>query len=101
MANNTGKKYGGREVGTPNRITNEVRESLNKIIQKELDYLIGNIDQLELKDRFDFIIRILPYIIPKEKAKEEIYRPEIELSPIIVANQETADLLKELRAGVL
>lgn len=97
MANNTGKKYGGREAVTPNRITNKVREALNLIIQKELDFLINNIDQLELKDRLEFLIKILPYIIPKEKAKDEIKEPEKQFNTIIVADNETAELIKSLR----
>lgn len=96
-----GIKTGGREAGTPNRITHEVREALNVIIQKELDYLVNNIDQLELKDRLEFFIKLLPYIIPKEKVKDEILQTDRQERPIIVANQETAELLKELRAGML
>jgi len=32
MANNTGKKYGGREAGTPNRLTKELRATLKNVL---------------------------------------------------------------------
>ncbi len=36
MANTTGKKYGGRQKGTPNRMTKELRSVLKNILYKEL-----------------------------------------------------------------
>lgn len=32
MANNTGKKYGGRQKGTPNKLTKEIRTVLKDLI---------------------------------------------------------------------
>ena len=37
MANTTGKKYGGREKGTPNRLTKELRSVLKDIVYQELE----------------------------------------------------------------
>ena len=37
MANTTGKKYGGREKGTPNRLTKELRSILKDIVYQELE----------------------------------------------------------------
>jgi hypothetical protein len=36
MANTTGKKYGGRQKGTPNRMTKELRVLLKDIMYQEL-----------------------------------------------------------------
>ena len=30
--NNTGKKYGGRKKGTPNKITSEIRDQISVLI---------------------------------------------------------------------
>ena len=32
MANNTGKKYGGRQKGTPNKLTKEIRTVLKEFL---------------------------------------------------------------------
>ena len=37
MANTTGKKFGGREKGTPNRLTKELRSVLKDIVYQELE----------------------------------------------------------------
>lgn len=65
MANNTGLKFGGRQKGTPNKNTNEIREYLQRLISVNLDTLQSDLDSLEPKDRLLFLEKILPYIIPK------------------------------------
>jgi len=37
MANTTGKKYGGKGKGTPNRMTKELRSVLKDIVYQELE----------------------------------------------------------------
>ena len=46
MANTTGKKYGGRTKGTPNKITNEIRKKLKNIVDNELDILEDTLKHL-------------------------------------------------------
>ena len=41
-----GKKTGGREKGTPNEITKEIREVLQRIVSAELENLPGYISQI-------------------------------------------------------
>ena len=41
MANNTGKKYGGRQKGTPNRMTKELRTLLKDILYNEMERVGG------------------------------------------------------------
>ena len=65
MANNTGKKFGGREVGTPNRLTKELRTVLKEIVFKELEQLHDTMQSLEPKDKLELLIKILPFVLPK------------------------------------
>ena len=58
-------KTGGRTKGTPNKITNELRESLKQVIDSELLSLSERLEDLEPKDRVELLIKLLPYIIPK------------------------------------
>ena len=60
-----GVKTGGREQGTPNKITKETREVLKDIIENNLERLESDLESLEAKDRWDIIIRLLPYTLPK------------------------------------
>ena len=61
MANTTGKKYGGRQKGTSNRMTKELRVLLKDILYQELGQLQERLELLEPKQR----IELMPYILPK------------------------------------
>ena len=61
MANTTGKKYGGREKGTPNRLTKELRTILKDVLYNELERLEELLESLESKERLELVIKILPY----------------------------------------
>ena len=53
MANNTGKKYGGRKKGTPNRMTKELRSILKDILYEEIEALQERLDALKPKERWN------------------------------------------------
>ena len=65
MANNTGKKYGGREAGTPNRLTKELRAALKNILHQEIELLPNHFNKLEPKDRLELLVKLLPFALPK------------------------------------
>ena len=65
MANTTGKKYGGREKGTPNRMTKELRTILKNVLFNELENIEELLDSLEPKERLDLMIKLIPFILPK------------------------------------
>ena len=65
MANTTGKKFGGREKGTPNRLTKELRTILKNVLYNELDNIEELLDSLETKERLDMLIKLMPFALPK------------------------------------
>jgi hypothetical protein len=65
MANTTGKKYGGREKGTPNRLTKELRTILKNVLYNELENIEKLLDSLETKERLDMLIKLMPFALPK------------------------------------
>ena len=65
MANTTGKKYGGRKKGTPNRMTKELRVLLKDIMYQELEEVQERFSLLEPKQRIELIIKLMPYVLPK------------------------------------
>lgn len=71
--NNTGLKFGGRTKGTPNRTPHETKIILQSIVNNELEYIANLLEQVAPKDRLDAIIKLLPYIVPKqlEQVKED------------------------------
>lgn len=65
MANTTGNKYGGREKGTPNRLTKELRTVLKDIVYRELETIELRLDELDPKERIELTIKLMPYVFPK------------------------------------
>ena len=65
MANTTGNKYGGREKGTPNRLTQELRTVLKDIVYRELETIELRLDELDPKERIELTIKLMPYVFPK------------------------------------
>jgi hypothetical protein len=65
MANTTGLKYGGREKGTPNRLTKELRAILKEALHKELESISELLEQLEPKERLEVLIKLMPFVFPR------------------------------------
>ena len=65
MANMTGKKFGGREKGTPNKLTKELRSALKDVLYEEIEQLPHRLDELDTKDRLELLVKLMPYVFPK------------------------------------
>ena len=65
MANNTRKKYGGRQKGTPNKLTKELRSVLKDILYQELEQIKERLDALKPKEMIELLIKLMPYVLPK------------------------------------
>ena len=65
MANTSGNKYGGRQKGTPNRITKELRSLLKDVMYDEIGALQERLDALNPKERVELLIKLMPYALPK------------------------------------
>ena len=65
MANTTGNKYGGREKGTPNRLTKELRTLLKDILYQELEEIQERLELLKPKEKLELLIKLMPYVLPK------------------------------------
>jgi hypothetical protein len=60
-----GIKYGGRKVGTGNKISAELKEVLSSYSLNEFKYLNANIERLTLHERIILFTKVLPFVLPK------------------------------------
>lgn len=58
-------KTGGRVAGTPNKLTGEIRSSLNAVLGAELERLPELLAELEPSDRVAAIIKLMGFALPK------------------------------------
>ena len=68
MANNTGKKFGGRTKGTPNKCTSETKALLVDLIAGQTDRIQEALDEVfecNKREYLQIMVRLLPYLIPK------------------------------------
>ncbi|MEI8201613.1 MAG: hypothetical protein WCH34_01285 [Bacteroidota bacterium] len=60
-----GIKTGGRDQGTPNLLTRELRAILKSIVSKELKLIPATLEKLEPEKRTELVLKLLPYVLPK------------------------------------
>jgi hypothetical protein len=70
-------KYGGRKAGTPNRTSEEVRQSLLKLLDDNLVKLQKDIDGMKGKDRAYLLINLAkhctaPALNPEKLTEEQL-----------------------------
>lgn len=58
-------KYGGRGKGTPNKLTAEIRTILKEILSNEIANIPTILEQLEPKEKLEYVIKLMPYVLPK------------------------------------
>lgn len=87
MANMTGKKFGGRKKGTPNKVTDKVRSQFEKLLTKNLATLQNDIEALEPKDRIKVMLELAKFVVPTLKATEIDLNADLttkEKDPVII-----------------
>ncbi|MDR1779909.1 MAG: hypothetical protein LBR50_04150 [Tannerella sp.] len=72
-----GVKTGGRQRGTPNKITADARAFIGKLLDSQGDTLFDDFAKIEPYQRLNLLERLLPYIVAKVKDQ-----PDAKLSPI-------------------
>tara|TARA_R110002096_G_scaffold217142_3_gene405167 strand:+ start:208 stop:489 length:282 start_codon:yes stop_codon:yes gene_type:complete len=68
MANTTGKKHGGREKGTPNKVTQKTRDFISDLLEREQLNILEALEKIRLKDPTEYLKQwnaLLEYSTPK------------------------------------
>lgn len=70
---NDGKgRMGGRQKGTPNKVTANVRDWLSELINKNRNQIESDLKRLDPKDRLQVLEKLLQYVLPKQQSVSEI-----------------------------
>lgn len=72
-------KYGGRQKGTENKITRDLKEVFKNIIDANLETIEKDLQQLAPKERIDVILKMSEYVLPK---LQRITDSQIENEPV-------------------
>lgn len=60
-----GEKTGGRAKGTPNKVTQEVRQLFNELVRENLPQLRLDLATLEPYQRVNALVKLSQFILPK------------------------------------
>ncbi|MFT5255502.1 MAG: hypothetical protein ACI9RL_000847 [Candidatus Paceibacteria bacterium] len=66
--NTTGKKFGGRQKGTPNKLSNKIKEQLSKLIDEVIASF--DIEDMTKAERLKLIQLAMPYVLTKPQQEE-------------------------------
>ena len=66
--NTTGKKFGGRQKGTPNKLNNKIKEKLSKLIDEVIASF--DIEDMTKAERLKLIQLAMPYVLTKPQQEE-------------------------------
>ena len=66
--NTTGKKFGGRQKGTPNKLTSEIKDKLSTIISEVIDSI--DLENMSKAEKLKLIQLGLPYVMTKPQQEE-------------------------------
>lgn len=72
MTNTVRIKQGGRAKGTPNKITAELKSILKEVVNNELANIEERLNTLDNKQRIELVIKLLPYVIPKQETTNQL-----------------------------
>jgi hypothetical protein len=66
-------KTGGRQKGTPNKTSGDIKADIISFVAENLDDFRAHFSSLNKDQKFDAIMRLLPYVVPKQtEAKLEM-----------------------------
>lgn len=75
-----GKKTGGRQPGTPNRLSGQLKTWIQSLVEKNKAAFEKDLKALEPKDRLLVLEKLLGYVVPRLSSVsiEEMVRTEYE-----------------------
>jgi hypothetical protein len=80
-----GYKTGGRNKGTPNKISKEFQEALEEFMSNAIEEIPQLYDKLKPKEKIEYFIKLSPYITPKKQERFNIGE-EIPDQPLFITN---------------
>jgi len=66
--NNTGKKFGGRKKGVPNKLTSEIRNRISVLVSGTMDSL--DISRFTNSEKIKLLQVLCQYILPKLQSSD-------------------------------
>ena len=97
--NTTGKKFGGRQKGTPNKLSNKIKEKLSKLIDEVIASF--DIEDMTKAERLKLIQLAMPYVLSiTHRLNRDVYYWLVRISKPPIAASHKIDIIHPLRLSV-
>ena len=57
----------GRPLGVPNKVTANLKDRVNLLIENNFNKFQSDLDNIEPKDRLSILLKLMEYVLPKQK----------------------------------
>lgn len=97
MANTTGRKFGGRKKGTPNKSMAKIRERVMTLLNNNWAQILVDLGTMSPKDRVDCYLKLLDYALPK-LSRIEMREAADDNAEMDLTEEERDQIIRELIA---
>ncbi len=63
-------KTGGRRLGTPNKITSNLKATIQGIVERQFETLEDDLEQMDAKDKVSLVLKLVEYVLPKQREQK-------------------------------
>lgn len=78
----------GRPLGSPNKVTMDLRTWIKNLVENSMEQLETDLLQMDAKDRWNVIEKLLNYAVPKMQSIEANVAAKIEQPPHKITTEE-------------
>ena len=65
-----GNKTGGRQKGTPNKATANLKNTIHGIVERQFETLESDLEELDGRDKINFVLKLIEYVLPKQREQK-------------------------------
>lgn len=82
------EKTGGRQQGTPNKVTQEIREKFEMLMTDNLEHIQDDLNAMTPRWRVHYLLEMAKFCVPTLKAQEIELSSEDKMQPIVITGME-------------
>ena len=86
-------RIAGRQKGTPNKSTTNLKSSIQQIVERQFETLESDLEGLDGRDKINFVLKLIEYILPKQRSQVINFNElsDIEIDELINRLKDTED----------
>lgn len=85
-------KTGGRKIGTPNKTAATLKGRVVSLVNEQFDTIVTDLETLEAKDRIAAYLKLMEYVLPKQREQINSEKPGIHR---VRRDEENGDIIIE------